>query len=227
METIINSLFVESDFKKIDLDFGSLFLRNKDKRSYWIVVDKSQINKLDNVQADFFEDAKAVVESEWFDKNVYLLILWEVDSFSKKIIEEIQRIEENPYLFKKQVLLFKKEEAKNLNEQIGKLSELEFIKENLLKNSVFEKHKENLDNNEWESLLFRIVTKLPFINLIPKETRNLESLTNKNYDRIQRMKMSDLNMYLEEEMFFENIENLSPTEIYEKLKFSIDEGSEN
>ena len=76
MKTIINSIFSQIGLINTALEIGSLYsFDDINKKSYWLIIETDiLINVIEN-QANYFEEAKKMINNEWFDKNVNLLIL--------------------------------------------------------------------------------------------------------------------------------------------------------
>lgn len=118
MITIINNLFSQLGLFNSELERGSLFsFEDTNKKSYWLIIETDNMNTIIENQSQYFEEAKKIINNEWFDKNVNLLVLHKVESF-ENIQDLILEIEEDPYLFKKQIILYKDTELENLNQAI-------------------------------------------------------------------------------------------------------------
>src|SRR5690606_10571929 len=129
MEILINNLFSQLGLVKSELEIGSLYaFEDSNKRTYWLIIETDNLNNVIENQSNYFEQAKNRINSEWFDKNVSILILHKVENFDN-IQSLVLENEENPYLFKKQVILFKETEWENLNRAIES-------EENTIKNFI-------------------------------------------------------------------------------------------
>ncbi|MFV7235325.1 ABC-three component system middle component 1 [Flavobacterium sp. ZB4R12] len=173
-------------------------------------------------QSNYFAKTKELIDNEWFDKNANLLILYKQTNFDEINKNEIIDIEENPYLFKKQVLIYTDSEKQKLVEAIqdSGLNYKQFLEKKALSNQVFEQHKTNINNNNFESLLYRICHKIPFINIKVSQENGLLALTDNNTIKVNSSDFKAINDVLSENVFNESIsdiENLSQDEIYEQL----------
>lgn len=210
MKTIINSLFSQLGLVKSKLETGSLFaFEDINKKNYWLIIEVDNLNNVLENQSKYFEQAKGRVNNEWFDKNVNLLILHRVEHFNN-IQHLVLEIEENPYLFKKQIILYKETECDSLNKatQLEEITIKDFIERKILDESVFKEHKDKTNNNNYESLLYRLAHKIPFIKLNIKKEDNLEALTDSNTQKIESGLYKELNRFLEQNLFNRNIENI-------------------
>ncbi|MDM1415782.1 hypothetical protein HX057_16835 [Myroides odoratimimus] len=222
MKTIINNLFSQFDLSLIELEIGSLYkFEDNNKKSYWLIIESNNLNNIIENQADYFEKSKEKINDEWFDKNVNLLILHQIEDF-ENIQNIVLTIEENPYLFKKQVLLYKGHEIEKLKNIIESESTniKNFIENKILDESIFKVHKENINNNNYESLLYRLVHKIPFIKLNIQRKDNLEVLTDNNIQKIRSNSFESLNSYIEQNFFnrdLEFIEQMDSDSVYNLL----------
>ena len=118
MKTIINSIFSQLGLINTELEIGSFYsFDDINKKSYWLIIETDNlINVIEN-QANYFEEAKKIINNEWFDKNVNLLILHRVENF-ENFQSLVLEIEEDPYLFKKQIILYNDYEVEKLNQAL-------------------------------------------------------------------------------------------------------------
>lgn len=222
MITIINDLFSQLGLINNPLEIGSLYtFEDINKKTYWLIIETDNLNNVIENQANYFEQAKNIISNEWFDKNVNLLILHRVESFNN-IQSLVLEIEEDPYLFKKQVILYKKIEYENLNSAIESEETIikDFIENKILDEAVFKIHKDNINNNDYESLLYRLAHKIPFIKLNINQEDNLEALTDNNTQKIESGSYGELNGFIEQNFFdrdIESIDELGSETIYDLL----------
>ena len=132
MITIINNLFSQLGLVNSELEIGSLYtFEDINKRTYWLIIETDNLSNVIENQSNYFEQARNRINNEWFDKNVSLLILHKVEDFDNNQ-SLVLEIEENPYLFKKQVILYREIERENLNRAIE-------AEENTIKNCMSSK----------------------------------------------------------------------------------------
>ena len=222
MTKIINHLFSQLGLINNPLEIGSLYtFEDINKKNYWLIIEMDNLSNVIENQANYFEQAKNIISNEWFDKNVNLLIIHKVENFSN-IQGLVLEIEEDPYLFKKQVILYREIELENLNRAIeGEEHNIkDFIEKKILDEAIFKVHKENVNNNDYESLLYRLAHKIPFIKLNIVQENGLEALTDNNTQKIESGSYAQLNRIIEQNFFHRNMESIDEMEsdtIYDLL----------
>ena len=219
MIDLINRIFQAAELEeKTNPDFKIYVL--KVQKNYWVIAqyDGDNINNVLNDQIELFVKTKDIVKESTFDKNVNLLILNKVSKLEDVKFDNLLHIEENPYHFKKSILYYTDEELKNLNAAIGKSNALTAIETLILKDEIFEQHKKNFDANSFESLIYRITIKIPFIKIRITQTNNLKSLEEINKKTVGN---NPLNEILEQDFFMideEDFNAMTNETILEKLK---------
>lgn len=219
MINLIDKIFVEAGLEeKSNSDFKIYVL--KDQKNYWVVADYDgdNINNVLNEQIELFVKTKETIQEATFDKNVNLLILNKVQNIDDVRFDTLLQIEENPYHFKKSVLYYTDDEVKNLNSTIGESNALASIEALILKEEIFEKHKESFDTNSFESLVYRMAIKIPFIKIKISQTNNLTSLEEINKQSVGSNQLDEI---LEQDFFTlsdEDFSALTNETILEKLK---------
>lgn len=222
MITIINNLFSQLGLVNSELEIGSLYtFEDINKKTYWLIIETDNLNNVIENQANYFEQAKNRINNEWFDKNVNLLVLHKVENFDN-IQSSVLKIEEDPYLFKKQIILYKDTERENLNRAIEAEENTikDFIENKILDEAVFKIHKDKINNNDYESLLYRLAHKIPFIKLNIIQENGVEALTDNNTQKIESGSYGQLNRFIEQNLFHRNMESIDEMEsdtIYDLL----------
>lgn len=222
MITIINNLFSQLGLVNSELEIGSLYtFEDINKRTYWLIIETDNLSNVIENQSNYFEQARNRINNEWFDKNVSLLILHKVEDFDNNQ-SLVLEIEENPYLFKKQVILYREIERENLNRAIEAEENTikDFIENKILNEAIFKIHKENINNNDYESLLYRLAHKIPFIKLNIIQENGVEALTDNNTQKIESGSYGQLNRFIEQNFFHRNMESIDEMEsdtIYDLL----------
>lgn len=229
MKTIINDLFTQLNLSQTILESGSLFkFEDTEKKYYTLIIEADNLTEILERQSEYFDEAKNVLGTQWFDKNATLLILQKIDLISEEIHNEVLKVEEDPYLFKKHVLLYKYSESEQLKLALYEQQLLikDFLDHNLLNDQIYEKHKSNLNDNEWESLIYRIAQKIPLINLNIEQSDGLSILVESNKEVVESGPYKDLNFLLED-IFFErtynDIDSMDANLIFNLLKVNTDE----
>lgn len=210
MKTIINSIFSQLGLINTELEIGSFYsFDDINKKSYWLIIETDNLINVIVNQANYFEEAKKIINNEWFDKNVNLLILHRVENF-ENFQSLVLEIEEDPYLFKKQIVLYNDSEVEKLNQALVQQQQniKGFIENKILEEEVFKKHKENINNNDYESLLYRLVHKIPLINLNIVQENGLDALTDNNRQKIESGSFGSLNNLINQNFFNRDVENI-------------------
>jgi len=219
MIDLINRIFQAAELEeKTNPDFKIYVL--KEQKNYWVIVqyDGDNINNVLNDQIELFVKTKELVQESTFDKNVNLLVLNKVPKLEDVKFDSLLDIEENPYHFKKSILYYTDEELKNLNVAIGQSNVLTAIETLILKDEIFEQHKTNFDANSFESLIYRIAIKIPFIKIGISQTNNLKSLEEINKRSVENNPLDEI---LEQDFFMldeEDFSAMTNETILEKLK---------
>lgn len=210
MKIIINNLFDQIGLTSKELNFGKLhFFENENKYSYWLVIETENLSEIIDKQYDYFNIAKEIANNEWFDKNVSMIIIHKVENFNN-IQNLVLEIEENPYLFKKQIVLYKDSELEMFNQALDsqQLNVKNFIENKILEEEIFKKHKENINNNDFESLIYRLAHKIPLIKLSIIQENGLDALTDSNRQKIESGSFGNLNNLIDQIFFNRDVENI-------------------
>ncbi|WP_348800407.1 ABC-three component system middle component 1 [Flavobacterium adhaerens] len=225
MKTIINSIFQEKNFIQYELSIGNLFTYPPEsgKISYWLVVENNDFNILNN-QNDFFDECKKSLNTGELDKNSSLIILSKVeeDVDLKNLKDKILQIEEDPFQFKKFVLYYSENELSAIQEEIRSngLSPLKFIEGQIVNSECFSKYKEDPKLFIWQSLVYRISHKLPFVDIKVQQDNGLQSLFDTNKAKIVSKGFSELDTLIEEaflDLSDEDFTDLSSEDMLQKL----------
>lgn len=165
----------------------------KEQQNYWVIVERNDVveNIIDE-QVELFVKAKEIIQKPTFDKNANLLILNKVAAISDIKTNSFLQVEENPYHFKKSILYYTEDELNNLTKKIGDSPALSSIESLILADQVFLRHKISFDANDFESLVYRIAIKIPFIKIRIMQTNNLKSLEEINQKSVGRNPLNDL-----------------------------------
>ncbi|TGD59020.1 ABC-three component system middle component 1 [Flavobacterium humi] len=210
METIINNLLHQTGLINKQLSYGVLhFFEDENKHSYWLVIETNNLAEVIEKQSEYFNVAKEVANNEWFDKNVSMLILHKVENFDN-IQNLVLEVEENPYLFKKQIILYKDTEVEKFTQAIESQEQTikGFIENKILEEETFKKHKEYINNNDYESLLYRLAHKIPFVKLGIIQENGLEALTDNNRKKIETGSFEELNNLIDQNFFNRSVESI-------------------
>lgn len=218
MIKLISKIFEEKGYERKESPDLELFVVRAQK-NYWLIISRDiDLDKILQSQVDLFVEAKKIIGEPGFDKNANLLILYKVEKEEKIKLELLLQIEEDAYHFKKSVIYYTEEEVAKLEEAIGASRVIDFVEYGILTDDTFELHKSSFNSNNYQSLLYRIAHKLPFVSINISQANNLESLEEINRNAIQH---NDLNNLLEEEFFNltdQDFATLSDSTILESLK---------
>lgn len=219
MIDIINKIFVEAGLEeKPYADFKIYIL--KEQKNFWVIAHYAgdEIKNVLNEQIELFVKTKEIVQDPTFDKNVNLLVLNKVSKLDDVKLDDLLQIEENPYHFKKSVMYYTEVELKNLTSAIDESNVLTSIESLILKEEIFEQHKTSFDANSFESLVYRMAIKIPFLKIRINQTNNLKSLEEINKKSVGNNPLDEI---LEQDFFTlsdEDFSKMTNETILEKLK---------
>ena len=153
-------------------EFGYLYklLPGANKEVYWLVSNKGIDSVLDK-QSEYFNICKQDIEKESFEKNCNLLVVEKIDSLkdNSRLFSQILDIEEDPYIFRKYILYFTEDELAELGDLIKKERFNSFITNNASEASFFDEYKNSDTMFSGYSLLYRLMIKLPFLEIKSRE----------------------------------------------------------
>lgn len=217
MIDIVRKIFEERNHEEIQSSDFKIFSL-KEKYNYWVVISRNNLNEIKEEQISLFLKAKELINQPQFDKNANLLVLYNIPNIEDVDKGAILQIEEDAFHFKKSVIYYTNKELNKLSEVLGASNITTSIEALLLKEETFVKHKSAFDANEYQSLLFRIAHKIPFIKINIAQVNNLESLEEINKNAIGENSLNDI---LEKELFHltsNELSAISSENLLEKLK---------
>ncbi|MCP2229416.1 hypothetical protein OKW12_004874 [Pseudomonas silensiensis] len=227
MINIINSIFTSSNFKPTECDKGTIYtLSEEQKKSFWLVVTAENTDVILEQQSRYFDRCKESISDPALEKNLSLLILHRTNNLLDSTLKQkILEIEENPYFFKKTVLYFTQNELDSLL-TISTSIDMDFLGSKISSKTVFTAYKDNLNNESWQSLLYRLAIKIPFIKLNLGFADSLEDLHSKNLHALAKSKNSAFN-----DNFFSilsnksiaELKNTNPVDLLENLSAAIED----
>lgn len=225
MKTIVNDIFQKHGFIVQQLTEGNLysFPLEREKTSFWLVIENDDLEILDR-QNEYFRACKEAIDSNDIDKNTSLLILVKVAETIKfkELKEQILSIEEDPYQFKKLVLFYSENELEALKYEINDVLEepLTFIEQNIIASENFSTYKTNPTQFSWQSLIYRITHKIPFIKINVEQDNNLQSLFETNYNILTQKRLAEFDDLMNRSLLSltaEDFQNISSEEILKRL----------
>ncbi|MFL1408695.1 ABC-three component system middle component 1 [Acinetobacter baumannii] len=200
MISIVNYILICNGYKNIELAqflegyFCFLFKPIDNKDEFFVTIeshnqsDDDAKNILENKADELFDLIfYSNIVSPFFKKNCTLILCQE---YSKIERSTIFQIEEDPYNFKKNVIIYSENELNSLKDYLSKDNNIRLTNEkiNQIINSNngtdflnFKYNQEKTDN--YYSLIIKIILKLPFITYIPQE-QDLENLEDEIYNSL-------------------------------------------
>lgn len=195
---ILDAIFRNCEFTKNEISFGEyscFFYHNPSKSDYFILLDKnnttsdeltlleeSGLNTLDET----LKQHEAVTEA--YSKNTTLVLCVNSTEETEKH-DIISSLEEDKYLFKKNIIFYSENEVDELQNLFNKDYTLEIANNILQTTGLFEKLKSN--KNSGYALLTRLFIKLPFLHL-----------------EMQHVDLENLSEIIAQEAREKNVENL-------------------
>lgn len=201
MKNIIQKIFNDNGFINIEIENpieGSQieFWANYSDNAinFYLVLFSNEIKKdfLSNEIPAYFNAVKQLKTGydERMDKNLSMIVCVKTDGNEiQKVSEKIFEIEEDPYFFKKYVITYDENNCTELKNQFDMVQESSnVILNKIINNSrMFLSYKMNENNNE--TSLYRICTKLmikiPFMKL-EKRVEEIENLYEKINEELSR-----------------------------------------
>lgn len=156
-------------------------MENKNQEYFLIIeclnADEGFINSLlDHYSEKLMDDLDALgYTDESFRKNSTIIFCCETGLISS---EDLLKLEEDPYFFKKNVITYSGAELAALKERLNNQFSNQHLNELLMSDGggSFESFKNNVyDDSGYYPLLVRVITKLPFVHYIPQSS-DLDSL---------------------------------------------------
>lgn len=230
------AFFVEKFECKKEFFLENILFISNDQKDYFVFVEQnegalehSSISDLQRKLQIYTRKnfPKGDFISDHYERNSTLIIFVRSDNeiVSDNTLKTIMEIEEDPYLFKKQIVFLNKQEVKSLKEDLLKTDSIENKCREIIENiDAFLKFKNELKNNKIQrSALYSLVTKLyeklPFLTLdvVKKDYQNLSEEINKVLkesnvlDLKNTLLSSDFNLesYIEEQLRKEEKEDIN------------------
>lgn len=201
MKTLLNDLFEQNGFLCKEDNSLSLYFRDPEhlKKEFWVVL-TIDFHDLLEQQSQIYERCKLLNTQAELDKNISLIIPIKVDdqAHAKRLQPEILRIEEDNFFFKKHVLIFTDQELADFRTQQGDRQTNEFLTKEIAQQSCFEQYKAGPRTHQWQSLVYRLANKIPFIELKIKVNKDLTSLYELKSTKVQAASLESLESRFEE-----------------------------
>jgi lantibiotic modifying enzyme len=175
MNEIITQIFQLYGYYRIENSEVELF-KSKSIDDYWLVYNGEPKTISHEFQSELLNQCKKACKERALEKNLNLLCLWQVDNIDHSTISELHYLEEDIHYFKKHVLYFTLEEFQSLTKKLEEESISELFINSPTNIDVFNRYKPNINNNTWESLLYRICIKLTFMPIECEEGEDISNL---------------------------------------------------
>ena len=199
---------MESKLVKSEKSTESISFYFKENQQYYIVVEYSveefkdffDSTKTDSI-ISFFDDRKK--ESDDIQKNSSIIICVKVDNLKKEFRElnnQIMKIEEDEYFFKKYVILYTENSVRDLKTKDNIVATLQDRLSNI---TNFDQFQENNFFNDEYFLVVQLFVKLPFLT-IEKSDSDFQSIEEKLLKAI----LADSNQNLNKKLLSEDKDKL-------------------
>jgi hypothetical protein len=200
LNNILDAIFRNCEFTKNDISFGEyscFFYHSISKSDFFILLDKNNITSDELVLLEK-EGLNALDETlkqhetitETYTKNTTLVLCINSTEEIEKH-EIISSIEEDKYLFKKNIIFYSENEVVELQNLLSETYTKERANSILQTTDLFEKLKSN--KNSGYALLTRLFIKVPFLHLEIQHI-DLENLSNLIEKESQEKKVDNLYM---------------------------------
>lgn len=167
MNDILRKTFDDHGFDTRELP-GNILLSAIDNQEYYLIVQYSEEELIEffelkktNEIIKQFEELQSEIDD--IKKNTTLFIYVEtnnIEEFHKDFRNNIFKIEEDEYFFRKHVIIFSKESIKNINEKHEISKEIHRI---LLKDDGIDKFEKEYCKDEEFYLAVQLMAKIPFL----------------------------------------------------------------
>jgi len=192
MQNLIEQLLESEGLtRKLSTDLALYEYSSTGKTNYWLVIHGEPIITPE-IQAGWLRKCKNATADPALEKNINLLIVWNANSSKVLASKQVHHIEEDSYFFKKHVLPYTTEELEALRQQIETHVFSIVFRESITTPSTFAEYKSNYLEGGWQSLLYRIAIKLPFIAVNSSGNSDLASLERNIREKIQRTANPDV-----------------------------------
>lgn len=185
MHNLIEQLFEsEGLMRKLSTDLALYEFSTPGKKNFWLVVFGEPIITPE-IQAGWLNECKKATSDPALEKNINLLIVWNTDSSSVLSSKRVHYAEEDSYFFKKHVLPYTTAELEALYQQFTIQGGIAAFHKLIISPAIFTEYKSHYLKGGWQSLLYRLAIKLPFIAVNSFDNSDLASLERNIDDKIQ------------------------------------------
>ena len=183
MKELLENIFLANGFSRPILKENAFFFEANDlKRSEYYLVDFIEGDKVKGyLESDAMENIFALFndqkrERQDVEKNTSLIICVKVTNIQNEIgiiRNDILKIEEDDYWFKKYVIVYS---DNSLPLPTPEINYIQHFSDLLINSDAFREYKTNIYQNESYYLTIEMFLKIPFINVPIKETANYRSI---------------------------------------------------
>jgi len=235
MINLIDDLFLQNGFICQSGEGFKLYHRSADdqKKEFWVIPLQDFVDILAE-QAQLYRKCKALNVQQELDKNISLLmpVRVEDEAYCKALKSEILRIEEDSYFFKKHVVVYSDQELADFRENQADIQTNEYLIKVVAQQSCFEVYKANPKKLQWQSLVYRLASKIPFIQLKIKVNKDLTSLYELKAEKVAAKQLSDFEQGFEDafgETSYLDLSNTDAVELINQLNqiFTTEDGAED
>lgn len=192
MQNLIEQLFMSEGMTRKDVNGLELYeYSTPGKKNYWLVIYGEPIITPE-IQAVWLNQCRNATADPALEKNINLLIVWNTDIENVLSSKLVNHAEEDCYFFKKHVLPYTSEEFELLQQQIVVYDFDAFFRESVVNPDTFTEYKSHYLEGGWQSLLYRLAIKLPFIAINSPGSSDLASLERNIREKIQRTDNPDV-----------------------------------
>lgn len=236
MRDLIHELFEQNGFVWQSDERFNLYYRMAEglKKEFWVVLTQNCEDVL-REQSQLYKSSRMLNEEPELDKNISLIIPMRVEDEAqcKQLKFDTLRIEEDSYFFKKHVLIYSEQELSDFRELQGDKQTNDFLTKVIAQQSCFEAYKADPRKLQWQSLVYRLANKIPFIQLKIKVTKDLTSLYDLKSEKVETKQLSDFEQGFDEAVGSRSdleLSNANPVELINILNDIFnkeDDGAEN
>lgn len=186
MHNLIEQLFESEGFmRELSTDLVLYQYSTPGKKNFWLVVFGEPVITPE-IQAGWLNECKKATSDPALEKNINLLIVWQADSSSVLSSKRVHYAEEDSYFFKKHVLPYTTAELEDLYQKITIQGGAAAFRKLITSPSIFTEYKSHYLDGGWQSLLYRLAIKLPFIAVNGFDNSDLANLERNIDEKIQR-----------------------------------------
>ncbi len=229
MLDFIEKLFIEAEYSLSRNSTQTNRLFEKSEKEYFLLSDYSKdqlleffVSKKTKELLSFFEDTKREIHD--LEKNTSLIICLKVDDLrndTEKLKNQIFKIEEDDYFFKKYVIIYS---DNSIVELINSNNIIQTIHEKIQESNMFAEFQKDYFFDEEFFLLIQLFVKIPFVKF-EQEDEEFQNLSDIINHELEDKKLNLIEKcVLSTEFDLEYIENsfLNGTDTSEEVRQYID-----